>query len=151
MNLSVHQAIHFSQFRLRAPGTLSVRFQLFRDDFSSVLKRKKQGGSHFRATDVSGLRFALALASGHARDTESIECNSRLVDQCQPAFTRGSQRMAVFESRLFRFMQAGAVRLPIHARARQSASPLTSHPHRSHGRVYLDVVAELGQKTDSRN
>ena len=93
----------------------------------------------------SGLRFALALASGHARDTESIECNSRLVDQCQPAFTRGSQRMAVFESRLFRFMQAGAVRLPIHARARQSASPLTSHPHRSHGRVYLDVVAELGQ------
>ena len=70
--------MHFLQFRLRASDTLNVRFQLFRGDVSSVLKRKKQGGSHLRVTDVSVLRFALALASGQARLRENDATRERL-------------------------------------------------------------------------
>ena len=57
---------------------MSVRFQLFRGDVSSVLKRKKQGGSHLRVTDVPVLRFALALASGQARLRENDATRERL-------------------------------------------------------------------------
>ena len=70
--------MHFLQFRLRASDTLSVRFQLFRGDVSSVLKRKKQGGSHLRVTDVSVLRFAFALASGQTRLRENDATRERL-------------------------------------------------------------------------
>ena len=111
---------------------------------------------------MSGLRFALALASGHARDTNA---KRSALSESEGQFTLGNGKVSTerlrvevrngsFEveslrliwyaektgTRLFRFMQAGAVRLPIHARARLSASPLTSHPHRSHGRVYLDAL-----------
>ena len=69
-------------------------------------------GSHFRATDVSGLRFALALASGHARDTNA---KRSALSESEDQFTLGNGKVSTkrlrVEVREWHFFDVESLRL----------------------------------------